>query len=279
MVKLLLKHGANPNKKDENVDTPLMHACIIKHFEIVQILLENGAKVNEINSNMWTSMQHAIKLGHINIVRLLLENGATPFAVPRPASFVQLPMPSPLIIAVTWATKDVHLDIIKLLFQYGVSPDGDVNNIYERPLIMASLFGKLNVVNLLLEHGVDVNCPKCMSCPVSNAVVNQNFEIAILLLEHSASSTNVREDEEYPIFLKKVCERINELILKKNVIEQNLFSEDTPVIAQLVSEFTFGLQNLQNFKNGIHIKRDANLNLTQEEILMGMPEELRNMLH
>jgi cytohesin len=39
----MLKHGANPNAKDDNGWTPLHRAAYCGHVEIVMILLERGA--------------------------------------------------------------------------------------------------------------------------------------------------------------------------------------------------------------------------------------------
>lgn len=51
MVKLLLKHKADPDKKWVCTgSTPLMMACHFRHFEIVQLLVDSGADVNARDS-------------------------------------------------------------------------------------------------------------------------------------------------------------------------------------------------------------------------------------
>lgn len=42
-VKLLIEHGANVNKQDDDYWTPLHAACAEGHSEIVQLLLDKGA--------------------------------------------------------------------------------------------------------------------------------------------------------------------------------------------------------------------------------------------
>jgi len=71
IVTLLLKKGANPNKKDNNGNTALIWANRMGQTENVKLLLEAGANPNVTDNNGNTALMFASKLGHTKIVRLL----------------------------------------------------------------------------------------------------------------------------------------------------------------------------------------------------------------
>ncbi|RYP50073.1 hypothetical protein DL768_004359 [Monosporascus sp. mg162] len=64
------------NSKDENNQTPLLHAVANGHVGIVKMLLEKGAKVDNKDSYGQTPLSWAAYSEHETIVRLLLVNGA-----------------------------------------------------------------------------------------------------------------------------------------------------------------------------------------------------------
>lgn len=98
-VKLLLRHGADPNRgRDESLETPLHHALAragdtdrTDRRELIQLLIDHGADVNAktkpgIGSfNLWairtrreTPLHRAAAWGSIEVIRFLLKAGADP---------------------------------------------------------------------------------------------------------------------------------------------------------------------------------------------------------
>ncbi len=73
IVKLLLKHGADPNTSDEYLN-PLM-PCYFKYkpysVAITKELLDNGSKLKNI------MIEYAANQGNVDAVKLLLEYGAS----------------------------------------------------------------------------------------------------------------------------------------------------------------------------------------------------------
>lgn len=185
MVRLLVEHGADVNKRrDENTSTalheatqlksgmaivqylvdkdadinlrtpsssPLFAACLGKNADaaIVRLLLEKGANVNESYSDMWTPLHGAYE--SVAVTRLLLEAGALVDRV------LEANGRSPLFLAAEWGQTDV----VEALLEH----NADVNLRYMpaeadymsgfTPLIIALQEGHSGVVRLLLEAGAD----------------------------------------------------------------------------------------------------------------------------
>jgi ankyrin repeat protein len=79
MVRLLLQHGANPNKGDSGRRTPLALAAAGGQTEIVRLLLDKGAHI-ESRQGTYTAEQtpllQAVRSLHLDTVQLLLTRGA-----------------------------------------------------------------------------------------------------------------------------------------------------------------------------------------------------------
>ena len=74
IVKLLLKHGANPNPLNQFDETALMWASIIGHFETVELLLKHGADINIKTDFYDTALVEASRCGRLEVVKLLLDH-------------------------------------------------------------------------------------------------------------------------------------------------------------------------------------------------------------
>lgn len=78
-LEIMLRHGANPEGRDKEGDTPLMEAARAGDVESVQVLLAGGADVNAADTN-WgadhTALIDAISSGNEEVVRLLKKAGA-----------------------------------------------------------------------------------------------------------------------------------------------------------------------------------------------------------
>ena len=75
IVELLLKNGADINKKNESGWTALTVAAENGNTDIVDLLLKNGADINTCDSG-WSLLMGAAWNFHVDTVKLLLERGA-----------------------------------------------------------------------------------------------------------------------------------------------------------------------------------------------------------
>ena len=77
-VRLLLKYGADPNKRraDENGRSPLHLAAGKGYPEVIEVLLANGANLNQTGNMGMTALYRAITLGQLEAAQTLIFHGA-----------------------------------------------------------------------------------------------------------------------------------------------------------------------------------------------------------
>ena len=80
ITRILLDAGANPNAKDQDGQTAIMHAASYGYAESVRILIEHHADVNLKDHAGRTALMHAAMGGYVDAIPLLIENGADPYA-------------------------------------------------------------------------------------------------------------------------------------------------------------------------------------------------------
>jgi ankyrin repeat protein len=203
IIRMVLGHGADPNtvwEFDSNNNNEIFLSsalCIAikrNNLDQLKILLDAGGKPDSnLTRGMYDSpMQFAASCRRVNIVRILLEAGSDPNAVAVPKGNERkcgdLPERyngTPLQIAVS--NRDI--ETIRLLQQYNGNPNGIFGNMPHTPLQMASRDGSKEIVELLLEHGADVNAPpakKFGATALQFAAIKGLLGIAHLLLQYEA---------------------------------------------------------------------------------------------
>nr|XP_006822296.1 PREDICTED: ankyrin-3-like [Saccoglossus kowalevskii] len=130
LTKLLLEHGADPNKCDARGNTALHVAAQQSCREIVQQLLEKGANVQVKNFDGHQPLHRAcICSNDSDLIRLLLQHGADPNAV----------------------NEKMEVPIHGLLWKYGRAPidKADTNdaNLREKILILLNHGAHFNLCN------------------------------------------------------------------------------------------------------------------------------------
>jgi hypothetical protein len=77
IVKLLLRNGADTERRDKEGDSALIIACARGYLEISKLLMNSEAiNVNATNNQKTTPLIAAARNGHSAIVKLLIANGA-----------------------------------------------------------------------------------------------------------------------------------------------------------------------------------------------------------
>lgn len=156
---------------------------------MAEILFKHG--VNDLNSALISQAKN-ILLGqhniHKNSVEFLLEHGVSPDTTWRNAWPV---MP----LALLSTTNDNAYETIKLLLQYGadVSPDANMMT----PLHYAAYNNNPQTINLLIDHGLDVNAQdKNGNTPLhcAKSFLKENPRVIKTLLGRSADP-NIRNKE------------------------------------------------------------------------------------
>ncbi|RDD43953.1 Transient receptor potential cation channel subfamily A member 1 [Trichoplax sp. H2] len=73
---MLLKYGADVEKRDGSYMTPLEYAASKGFAQVGKLLLQNGADVNRINSRLETPLHLSASQGSSAVVKMLLESGS-----------------------------------------------------------------------------------------------------------------------------------------------------------------------------------------------------------
>ncbi|KAH9500048.1 hypothetical protein Btru_076480 [Bulinus truncatus] len=74
IMDLLLKHGADVNRKDASGKTPLIHASSRDLLETVKWLCEHGADVKMLDKSGMAAIHHAVDGGFVKVVEWMLDN-------------------------------------------------------------------------------------------------------------------------------------------------------------------------------------------------------------
>jgi ankyrin repeat protein len=158
-VRSILSCGTNANVKDDKGVPLLLHATMLQDRAIVQSLLEHRADPNISDSNAVYPVQIACQNSRGQaLVIMLLNAGADP-NTRNPDGHTLL----------NWASFQGQLHIIKILLEHGansallkidsrlMNPSHAGQGMKDSPLHTAVAFGRLDVVQLLICHGADIN--------------------------------------------------------------------------------------------------------------------------
>ena len=152
IVKLLLAHGAKVDAVAKNGDTTIGIACEYGQAATAEMLLAAGADVNRTNQYGRTPLMLAAREAHDDVVSLLISHHVD-------VNFHGLSLP-----AIFFAISGDHVSIAKLLLDAGAdlrisdSVITDPKAALFRNMSWAAATNDIAMVDLLLSHGVDVNC-------------------------------------------------------------------------------------------------------------------------
>ena len=77
LARVLIEHGANPDKSANDGRTPLLMAVQMGSVEVAKLLLEKGADPDKVDpSDGFTPLLTAAQEGSVEVAKLLLEKGA-----------------------------------------------------------------------------------------------------------------------------------------------------------------------------------------------------------
>uniref|UniRef100_A0A673BRE6 Ankyrin 1, erythrocytic a n=1 Tax=Sphaeramia orbicularis TaxID=375764 RepID=A0A673BRE6_9TELE len=189
VVTELVNYGANVNAQSQKGFTPLYMAAQENHLEVVKFLLENGANQSIPTEDGFTPLAVALQQGHENVVALLINYGTK--------GKVRLP-------ALHIAARNDDTRTAAVLLQNDPNPDV-LSKVHSpctgfTPLHIAAHYENLNVAQLLLNRGANVNfTPKNGITPLHIASRRGNVIMVRLLLDRGAQIDAKTKDELTPL--------------------------------------------------------------------------------
>jgi ankyrin repeat protein len=177
---------------------PLYPAAESGNTELVELLLKHGADVNRkiavpgsyiSERPLFSSLSAALNKGYLPMIELLLKHGAK-------TTKKQLARIKELKIN----PKPVNPDLFKLNYNYelikrAIAAGADINALdYSRQSLLERAAGSsIDLVKLLLKHGA-----KYKGYALGNAVASGNIDAVKLLLKHGADPNTVFRDPQRP---------------------------------------------------------------------------------
>ncbi|CAD5123429.1 DgyrCDS11779 [Dimorphilus gyrociliatus] len=179
VVDILNNHGADMEAQSERTkDTPLSLACSGGRMEVVEYLLSKGANKEHRNVSDYTPLSLAASGGYVNIIRLLLSHGAEINS--RTGSKLGI---SPLMLA----AMNGHTAAVKLLLEMGSDINAQIETNRNTALTLACFQGRHEVVKLLVERKANIeHRAKTGLTPLMEAASGGYVEVGQVLLDHGA---------------------------------------------------------------------------------------------
>ena len=187
LAKLLLKHNAGTEARDDEDQTPLHTAAYFNNVEMEKLLIEYNAKIEARDEDEQTPLHTATYNGSMEVLRLLLEKKADTTAR-------GLDKETPLHTAVSCNNTEAA----ELLLSYKADIEAeDKNN--QTPLHNAAKYSKKAMVQLLLKHKADIKArDKDNKTPLQLARASpttfcreDNGAVQHLLMEYKESTNNI----------------------------------------------------------------------------------------
>lgn len=186
IVKALLKRNVAVDKVDGDGWTALKRASNEGHDEVVTLLLKAGASPNVADHEGWTALINAAGKGHVEVCKALLKAGADVNATGARGR-------TPLLQAIGARSDSKALDALKELKRMLSGGDDDEDGDDE---------SSLDLIKALLKAGANPNALHDGASLLSEAIENDDEELAKLLKKHGAteaasqSSRDAAADDE-----------------------------------------------------------------------------------
>lgn len=242
-VKRLLMLGVSPDSVNHDGLTALHQCCIDASEPIMSLLLEFGANVDARDTEQWTPLHAACTCGHLNLVKILVGNGADLLAVNGDGNmpfdicedeatldYIETQMVERGItqemIDQTRASTEMQMiaDLEKLIASGADDLNGPLEN-GATPLHIAAANGYLSVVQLLIEHSVDVNvCDNDRWTPLHGVACwgNEQHTKVVELLVEAGAQLDLKTSNDETAF--DLCDNA-ELLEKLNQLKDDLASK------------------------------------------------------
>lgn len=148
IVRSLIRLGANVNATKSDGTTPLIDAVFLSHIEIIRMLLDNGANIDAKRKDGRTALHIAAdRESCAKAIRILLQRGAN-FKL-RTTTTGETPLGI--------ACFGNVISSVRELIEFEPNLDSSADSSGLSPLMLASENGHIEIINLLLDKGANIN--------------------------------------------------------------------------------------------------------------------------
>ncbi len=281
----LMEKGADVNARGGMYTTPLHLAARFGRTNIAEKLIACGADVNSRHQGNWTPLLLTARFGYPQTAELLLKNGADLHAV----TVLQM---SPLMFSVLHR----HPEVEKVLLKHGAQKDiftetmrnnvpsvkslikknpGLVNSLRGEftPLHWACYLGYLEIAELLIENGAEIEPNAEYAPPLYWAVLYNRQNIVRMLLEKGVDINKMNKDG-ISVFFAAGSPQMAKLLIDNGAdVAIRLKERNATLIHYFASKkgYYIALKSVMDFNEEVsekqpeHIKRGAMEN--QAEII------------
>ena len=202
-IELLKKHGANINKSTTHLDTPLHWASKISNRDVCEALIKCGADLTSINLDSCTCAHGAAFYKNLNVLELLIDNNVDEYtSYSNPASLKSDSRNefdyknSSKLINKKMSSQLIEI-ITKLIVRFKMSPNSK-DSVGFTPLMYACEYGNIELINLLIKHGADINMcsDEGITCMLL-AIVNANVDVVKCLIKNGFNLTHQNVQSSY----------------------------------------------------------------------------------
>ncbi|XP_065343666.1 uncharacterized protein LOC135941846 [Cloeon dipterum] len=190
LVFQLLSQRADMHVKDHNGWTALHYAILTNNKDLVQMLLESGAEIDSKTKRGETALHLAAYKGSTELTIKLIQCGADVNSKNNHG-----------LTCLNIATVNRNLDLLEVLLKN----KADVNNEYKlfgnTPLHHAALENYPEILEMLVNHGADVNLQNKNGWTALHLAARYNPELSQTLLDHGADVNSKEIDAWTPLLL------------------------------------------------------------------------------
>ena len=186
IMKKLVSAGVDMNAQDNQRRTALHHACIASTSDIVTILLQSDADPTICNSSGRTPLMVACSENKLETVIALLDSKYTNDIVNAQVDGVT---------ALYIACQHAYYDIVSVLLNAKADPNAKRNNGW-MPLLLSSIKGYTNIVQLLLQHDAVIDCRSPLTGATALILACEcGFTDIVKILLDNGANVNVQDNE------------------------------------------------------------------------------------
>ena len=215
------------DNQDKEGKSPL-HLAIERDFsDIARYLIEQGANVNLNDSNFESPLHYCASRGNLEMGRLLLQRGSTSindFSVSKYDSFVGNWTPLHL------ACLKGHPEFVQLLLDHGADIEAR-DGVQRTPLILSVECRDMRVVHGLVERGADINAQAIRGyTPLLWAARNGFREMVDYLVDLETSIEPDKLHTAFDMAVSNGMDRLLEVVLQQGFDISELAKHDPDVI-------------------------------------------------